>query len=109
MRLPESAVILPEKLSRYLLVELPDSDKSVFLSHAGYTSENWPILLRDIRNQLLPLDAKLSRRTFFGDLYEIQGKLIGPNGKALSVVSIWMVEHETNQTKFITLYPRKEK
>lgn len=42
-------------------------------------------------------------------MYEIQGTLIGPNGAALSVRSFWVYEYETGVTKFITLYPDKER
>ena len=35
------------------------------------------------------------------------GKLTGPNGKSLSVCTIWMTETETKSTKFITMYPDK--
>ena len=41
-------------------------------------------------------------------MYEIRGKLTGPNGTGLKVVTIWMMDDITYQTKFITLYPDKE-
>jgi hypothetical protein len=44
----------------------------------------------------------------FGDLYEIRGVLRGVNGVSLAVVTICMIEYETLQAKFITLYPNKE-
>ena len=109
MKLPKNAIIAPEKIHRYLLITLPDSDKALFLSTAGYSLENWSILLKDIRSQLLPLNATLSRETKFGTMYEIRGTLKGPNGKRLKIISVWMNEFETKQTKFITLYPDKEK
>jgi hypothetical protein len=40
-------------------------------------------------------------------MYEIKGKLTGPNGKSLTVCTIWMTENETGNTKFITMYPNK--
>jgi hypothetical protein len=56
----------------------------------------------------LTLDASFLRETPFGDLYEIRGILIGPAGKKLKVVTIWMKEIESKKTKFITLFPNKE-
>jgi hypothetical protein len=41
-------------------------------------------------------------------MYEIRGSLAGPNGVSLKVVTIWMTEHVTGQTKFITLFPDKK-
>ncbi len=65
-------------------------------------------LERDLRKQILTLDAKLTENTEYGSMYEIRGKLTGPNGTGLKVVTIWMMDDITYQTKFITLYPDKE-
>ena len=62
----------------------------------------------DIRTQILPIEAELMRRTAYGDLFRIRGKLIGPNGVSLKVITVWMAEHVSKQTKFITLFPDKE-
>jgi hypothetical protein len=35
------------------------------------------------------------------------GTLTGPNGLILRVITIWMKEDTTNQTKFVTLFPDK--
>lgn len=62
----------------------------------------------DLRNQILPLDAVPSDEpNRFGDVYEIRGVLVGLNKVELAVITIWMIEYETQQTKFITLYPDK--
>jgi hypothetical protein len=51
LKLPENAIIKPEKIIDYLLKWQPDNDKSKFLAGAGYLSENWQRLLEDIRTQ----------------------------------------------------------
>ncbi|MGH7967153.1 MAG: DUF6883 domain-containing protein [Limisphaerales bacterium] len=45
--------------------------------------------------------------TKFGQYYEIRGDLRGPNGRALTIRSIWMTERLSNVTKFVTLIPGK--
>ena len=60
---------------------------------------------RDLMQQILPNDASSLERTEYGELYEIRGGLKGPNGRVLSVRTIWMVEGATKATKFITMYP----
>jgi hypothetical protein len=107
VKLPENTVIAPEKLLYYLLVPRPADDKSKFLAIAGYTRADWQALERDLRQQLLPMDAEEVERTKYGTIYEIRGNLHGPNGRVLSVVTIWMTEIATGQTKFVTLYPAK--
>jgi hypothetical protein len=108
MRLSRDATIASVKLTKYLLVWREVDDKSKFLAQAGYSQENWQQLEADLRNQILPLEAVPSGEpNRFGDVYEIRGILSGVNGINLAVVTIWMIEYETQQTKFITLYPDK--
>lgn len=107
MKLSPYAIIAPEKLTQYLLVFRQRNDKSQWLAQAGYSLANWQSLEHSLRNQILPLDALLVEKTKYGQMYEIKGKLSGPNGKELSVCTIWLTEWATNNTKFITLYPDK--
>lgn len=107
MKLPGDALIAPDKLTRYLLVPQARGDKSAFLKRAGYTLENADQLLRDLRTQLLPLNATPLHSTEFGQFYEIRGVLSGPNGVTLRVRSVWMEEKLSRVTKFITLIPER--
>ncbi len=56
----------------------------------------------------ISLDVVSIEKTEYGQLYEIKGKLTGPNRTSLSVCTIWMVETETGISKFITMYPDKK-
>ena len=107
MKLPDDTLIAPEKLTQYLLTLRKRNDKSQWLSQAGYTLENWQILENDLRNNILQADATLIENTKYGQMYEIRGNLIGPNGKRLAVCAIWMTETATGNTKLITIYPDK--
>jgi hypothetical protein len=109
VKLPKDTIIAPEKLLRYFLVFRAADDKSKFLSSANYTHDNWHVLEQDPRQQILTLDATEVEQTKHGAVYEIRGILQGPNGKSLSIVTIWMAERVTGRTKFITLFPAKEK
>ena len=107
MKLPTNTLISPEKLTQYLLSQRRRNDKSRWLSQAGYTIKNWQLLERDLRRQILSLDAMPTESTKYGQMYEIKGSLTGPNGKTLPVCTIWMTEAATGDTKFITMYPKK--
>lgn len=107
MTLPPDSFIAPEKVFGYLLVLLPKGDKSVFLSRAGYTLQNASQLLEDLRTQVLPKDARPLQRTQHGQYYQIRAPLTGPNGTTLRIRTIWMTEHLSGITKFITLIPDK--
>ncbi len=107
MKLPSNTLIAHEKLKRYFLVLRKRNDKSQWMSQAGYNLENWHTLEKDLRSQLLSLDATPTENTKYGQMYEIRGNLTGPNGKTLRVYTIWMTESATGVTKLITLYPDK--
>ena len=107
MKLPDNTLIAAEKPALYLLVPKKHNDKSRWLGQAGYTLENWQILENDLRLQILPLEATVIDTTQYGQMYEICGNLLGPNGNTLVAVTIWMTEATTGVTKFITMYPDK--
>ncbi len=107
MRLPQDTLISPDKIIRYLLVPQTKGDKSRFLSQAGYDAANADQLVHDIRGQILPCDVVVLELTVHGQFFEITGPLTGPNGRTLDVKTIWMKEHLSGQTKFITLIPHK--
>jgi hypothetical protein len=107
MKLPADTIIARRKVNEYLLRHRVEDDKSGFLALAGYTLEHGDRLMSDLREQLLPLDAELFDNTEYGTKYRIQGTLTGPNGRNLRVVSIWMKEDATGETKFVTLFPDK--
>jgi hypothetical protein len=109
MRLPPDATIAEDKLTRYLLLPQTRGDKSAFLAQAGYVRENAGVLLWDLRAQILPLEAQQLESNTFGQYYEVRGMLTGPNGMALPVRTIWMTEHLSGVTKFVTLIPDKRR
>lgn len=105
MKIPFDAEIAREKITKYLLTKRDESDKSLYLTTAGYTIDEYEQLVEDLRNQILLFDATLIELTEFGDKYEINGVLKSPSGKELSIKTIWMKEHATEKWKFITLFP----
>ncbi|MDO8365304.1 MAG: hypothetical protein Q7T20_00815 [Saprospiraceae bacterium] len=106
MKLTADIIIAREKLTNYLLQWRTVSDKSRYLAKAGYTSENWETLQQDIIEQILPHDAEWQEEDEYGVFYVINGTLVGPNGKSLFVKTIWIKEHFTQKTRFVTLFPQ---
>lgn len=56
-----------------------------------------------------PLKAIQITETEFGVKYRIRGSLIGPNGTTIQVITIWIIDSLDRQTKFVTLFPDKER
>ena len=109
MKLPAEAIISEKKVKEYLLRYRKRGDKSKWLAKAGYDFNNWKMLKQDIRVQLLTREAVLVQVNKYGEVYEINGELNGPNGISLLVRSIWMNELETEITIFIAIYPLKDR
>jgi len=101
--LDPNAVIATAKLTGYLLVPLAKDDKSQFLAQAGYTIEKWQQLERDLREQILSLEALPTARTQYGQKYAITGDLNSPSGRTIQVKTIWIDTGEV--TQFVTLFP----
>ena len=105
MRLPDNSVIAREKITDYLLVRQSRNDKADFLSKGGFTAANPDVLIESLvglreQHEATPVDDNR-----FGFYYEVVGILRGPTGAALRVRTIWMTEHLSGTTKFITLIP----
>lgn len=107
VKLPLDTTIARRKIEDYLLRFRLEDDKSAFLALAGYAAGDSDRLMADIREQILPLEAELIEETEYGPKYQIRATLRGPNGRVLPIVTIWMREEATNQTKFVTLFPDK--
>ncbi len=108
MKIPIDAEISVDKIRNYLLLKRDVGDKSKFLLHIGYTLENYDTLINDLRIQFLPLEATYIEDTIYGKKFKINRILNGPNGKALFISTIWMLENISERWKFITLFPVKE-
>jgi len=109
VKLPSNTIIATDKFTRYLLVPQARGDKSAFLAEADYRLENVDQLLHDLRTQILPLDAAPLESGKFGQYYESRGTLKGPNGAMRAVRTIWITEHLSAITKFVTLIPDKRR
>lgn len=107
MKLPDDSSIDHRKVTHYLLVPLAQGDKSRFLALAGYDLAQSDRLLADLRDQIVSGDAQKLRSTEHGQYYQIRSALTGPNGRTLRIRTIWMKEHLSQRTKFVTLIPEK--
>ncbi len=107
MKLPSDSLIALAKITHYLLVPLARGDKSGFLKLAGYDASLALRLMDDLRDQVLVCEAVAIELTDHGQYFEISCPLTGPNGRVLDIRTIWMKEHLSGQTKFITLIPDK--
>jgi hypothetical protein len=98
-----------EKLTAYLLVPRDWDDKSKFLASAGFTRDNPHLLLTAVRELAATAEAVEDGQNEYGVFLRAEGALTGPNGRTLSVVTVWLESLKDGRTRFVTLKPRKEK
>lgn len=106
MKLPTNVIIPREKLTKYLLIFRPESDKSQFLAQAGFTQSNPDMLEASLREMIATYEATLDRRNYYGDFYRVEGILRGANNCDLLVVTIWIIQaNQDGYYRFVTLKP----
>jgi hypothetical protein len=101
----DAAIILEEKLTKYLLVPRPWDDKSKFLGRAGFDQSNTDELIAAIRRLAVGTEAAEDGTNEYGTFYRVEGILVGPNGQNLKVVTIWLRWRSDESFHFVTLKP----
>ena len=109
MKIPPDAVIPREKLTRYLLVRRPLSDKSEFLARAGFTLGDPEDLLAALARLAAEREAVSDGVNEYGEFLRVEGELTGPSGVPLPVTTVWMRWHKDGSTHFVTLKPARRK
>jgi len=101
-------VIERQKLLDYLLSPTHNVGqcKAEFFQLLGYHQLTWMVLERDIRGLLVP-DVELvpAGDTSHGVKYTVSGQLVGPNGRAARVLTVWIVRPAHSVLRFVTAYP----
>lgn len=110
MRVPnaERAIVSSEKLTGYLLnlSHKRGSAKARLLLGFGYRSDNAGALEADLRSQHLSLDVTGTSTNQYGVVYEIDGPVTTPSGRAVQFRSVWQIDTGADVPRFITMYPR---
>jgi hypothetical protein len=107
VRIPADAIIPPEKLRDYLLTPRPSNDKSKFLAQAGFRRDNPHLLLGALRELVTSVEASSDGTNEYGEFLRASGEVAGPNGRKLSVVTVWLRWHTDGRVRFVTLKPLK--
>jgi hypothetical protein len=109
MKLPAADQVFIDvaKLRSYLLsfTHPVGRFKGAFFAAFGYTPENWRQLDADLRQLVQSQDAKKGDPTVYGQKYEVRGIIKGPNGKAVEIVTVWIILKGENVPRFVTAHP----
>lgn len=110
MKVPnaERAVIAADKISGYLLnlSHRRGAAKARLLLNFGYRSDILHALEADLRSQHLSLDVTDTSTNAYGVVYEIEGPVTTPSGRAVRFRSVWQIDTGADVPRFVTMYPR---
>lgn len=107
--MPSYLIIQDEKITKYLLVYQPKSDKSQYLALAGYNLDNWELLKNDIIRSVEGYEIAKVTPTDWGTQFEVKSEWSGPNGRLIKVITIWQQDEGTEFVRFITLKPDRSR
>jgi hypothetical protein len=109
MKLPaaDKLVVEREKIADYLLnpVHRFGASKARFFAHFGFHLAAWEQLAQALREHGQTHDVTKIRETGFGPRYEVEGKLICPDGRHPRVRSVWQLDQGAVAPRLLTAYP----
>ncbi len=109
MKLPnaDKAIVDREKITEYLLnpAHRFGASKARFFAHFGFHLAAWEQLAQALRRHGQTHDVTKTRQTGFGPRYEVEGKLVCPNGRRPQVRSVWQLDERAVAPRLLTAYP----
>ncbi len=112
MKLPnaDKAVVEREKVADYLLqpAHRHGASKARFFARFGFRPESWKQMAEALRLHAKTHEVKRVRETGFGPRYEVDGKLIVPDGRSPRVRSVWQLDKGGVAPRLITAYPLED-
>jgi len=109
LKLPnyENAVISETKITGYLLStkHRDGRSKAEFFTRLGFSAETWEDLASELLRHAAENEVAKIEDSPFGRRYIIEGVLLAPDRKAVTVRSVWFIETGEQIPRFVTAYP----
>ncbi len=101
------AIVDPSKVRDYLLSASHPVGrfKAAVFTRLGYRQDEWTVLQADLLALARHGTALLGRSSIHGVKYEVSDTLIGPNGRAAVVTTVWLLKHGESTPRLITAFP----
>lgn len=109
MKLPnkDKAYVPLSKLLDYLMSETHPigKSKSKYLRSVGFNEMNIGLLKQGLINIAQSENIKKAISSQYGIKYIIDGSIPTPNGISIKIRTVWIIDKEQNQPRFVTTYP----
>jgi hypothetical protein len=110
MKLPnrDNAFVPLAKLHYYLLsyTHSVGQAKARFFREFGFDETNTSLFESTLLSVAQTEEVLDTIATPFGTKYIVDGSISTPVGTAVSVRTVWIIEHGDNRPRFVTAYPR---
>jgi len=104
------SVIPIEKFTHYALDPIKSGGKWIaFRDALGYNLLNAPMLVENIRNNLVNFPAEDKGDNGYGNTYTVLMELTGVNGKTANVMTAWLDDRKTGEIRLISAYVKKRR
>ncbi|MFM9941832.1 MAG: DUF6883 domain-containing protein [Hyphomicrobiaceae bacterium] len=74
----------------------------------SFTNGAPEILRQALLDHAAANDVRLTRDTPFGIVFEVNGPLVAPDGRAPFVLIVWMIDSGAQHPRLVTAIPSKE-
>lgn len=103
----DRAVVDPRKITDYLLSpsHTDGAAKAGFFGSFGFALIQWGVLRDAFLHHALDHDVVASRPTPFGQVYEVRGRLLSPDGRNPMVMVVWIVRRGEDFPRLVTAVP----
>ena len=106
----DKAIISETKFVEYVLHPNKSRGKAfAFQQVLGYNLSNAAKLIENIRNNLDNFEANFKGDNGYGLKYEVLMELEGENGRTANVLTSWIVEHKTGNTRMTSAYVKNRR
>ncbi|WP_417372196.1 DUF6883 domain-containing protein [Gelidibacter japonicus] len=105
------AVVDANKITDYLLSDTHEigKHKAAFFKSFGFDKSSPPIFEEALKNHAVEREIVNNYGSPFGKKYQLECDIETPDKRNPCIVSIWIIENDTQEPRFITAYPAKEK
>jgi hypothetical protein len=106
----DSAVIPLAKFTDYALSPIKGKGQARAFERAlGYNLSNVEKLIDNIRRNLKNFEATPKGDNGYGQKYEVIMNLVGENGETATVLTAWIVEHKSGETRLTSAYVKSRR
>lgn len=109
MKLPNnnSSFIEEDKITKYLLNLTHEIGKykADFFYRFGFSLDNIEEFKEALKKHSVEREINNTRENQYGVLYELRCEIITPDQRNPCIVTVWLIENESDAPKLITSYP----